>query len=487
MPISVILENFFFNQSTFQVVIQLLAIVIWTALAGVFLYAGLFLLRFYKEEKWVATWEWTMLAIDIPPMNVQTPKAVEQLFAHMYSIMEPPSIGFVYRRGFRQFSYSFEIVSIEGYIQFIIRTLTKYRDVVEAAIYAQYPEAEITEIEDYVNDMPIMYPNDTHQIFAADYVLISHWAYPIRTYQEFEHSISKDTVLKDPMGTFLESFTRIGEGEQVWFQLLTEPIEEKRWKNDVIKEVKKVIGEKNASKDNLVDVVAKASMKVFEEMGDQVFGREAGAAGADKTKNEPINKMLYLTPGQKKIVEAMEDKISKIGYMSKLRVVYAAEKDKYKASHAMNSITGALNQYTVPTSNGLLPKYLTSTEYMFANWRKDYRRRVLMGAYKRRDIKAGKSAFILNIEELATIWHFPMSHVKTPLVQKAAIKTAEPPIGLPVELSVEAGLIPGLGGVMEEAAEETKTEENAEQEKAKQQGYNVDTGEISYDDAVKFG
>jgi hypothetical protein len=41
----------------------------------------------------------------------------------------------------------------------------------------------------------------------------------------------------------------------------------------------------------------------------------------------------------------------------------------------------------------------------------------------------------MNIEELATIWHFPLPFVKTPLLQKAGAKRAEPPTGLPVEWS----------------------------------------------------
>jgi len=34
---------------------------------------------------------------------------------------------------------------------------------------------------------------------------------------------------------------------------------------------------------------------------------------------------------------------------------------------------------------------------------------------------------------LATIWHFPLAFVKTPLLQKTTSKRAEPPTDLPVE------------------------------------------------------
>ncbi|HYE60169.1 MAG TPA: hypothetical protein VEA18_03220 [Candidatus Kapabacteria bacterium] len=96
-----------------------------------------------------------------------------------------------------------------------------------------------------------------------------------------------------------------------------------------------------------------------------------------------------------------------------------------------------------------------------------------MGAYKKRKLKAGANPFILNVSELATIWHFPMSHVKTPLLQKAQGKKAEPPAGLPVER-----LVPGI-----------PVEEPKATEQPTKRAYRTDSGDIAYldDDQVRFG
>ncbi len=47
-----------------------------------------------------------------------------------------------------------EIVSLEGVIHFYLRCESKFKPRVEAAIYSQYPNVEIIEVEDYVNLLP---------------------------------------------------------------------------------------------------------------------------------------------------------------------------------------------------------------------------------------------------------------------------------------------------------------------------------------------
>ena len=91
----------------------------------------------------------------------------------------------------------------------------------------------------------------------------------------------------------------------------------------------------------------------------------------------------------------------------------------------------------------------------------------LFKAYRKRKINTGANSFILNIEELATVWHFPMSHVATPQVQKAPSKSAEPPIGLPLE---GIGGLPIAKKVSEEATDDKRS-------------FMTDTGEdIVFDD-----
>lgn len=463
----------FFSKPTIVILIDLFAIAGYLILAWLLLFLGFYYLHEYKEAKYTANWKWVVLAVDVPPLNVQTPKAVEQMFAQLAGAQASPGIADYYRDGYKQRWFSFEVISIAGYIQFIIRTEEAFRDLVEASLYAQYPEAEITEVEDYVHGVPTVFPNKEYEVWAADFGLAENDAYPIRGYHEFEHSISKDTVLKDPMGAFLESFTRIGPGEQMWCQFLIEPVSS-AWKEKAIKKIKEVIGDASAAggPNKYVDAVLSMPIKLLEGVGDQVFGREASESGLGNSKPAEKNQLKYLTPGQSKVLEAMEEKISYVGFKSKIRAVYIARKEVFRQERGVNLLIGAFNQYNVGISNSIVVKSDVGARYFFSKWIENERKRIFVKAYKKRKIGTGGKPFMLNAVELATIWHFPMSHVKTPQVQTVQAKQTEPPAGLPMEFMVSTS----------EMVEGMRPQAPAEPEEV---GFSTDA--YGYDNDMKFG
>jgi len=456
----------FFMQSTLVIIWEIFLIIGWSIVAWLLLYVAVNFFAGYREDKNTAKWNYVVLAVDIPQLNIQTPMAVEQMFSHLAGAFDKPDLKAKFIDGYKQRYFSVEIISIEGYIQFLIWTEEAFVNLVEAAVYAQYPEAEITQVEDYTNSAPERFPDKNYDVWISDFGLAEDSAYPIRSYREFEHNISKDTVLKDPMGTFLESFARIGKGEQMWFQIMVEPVDS-TWKEDAIKKIKEVIGETKSGGDSILDKVIRSPMKLLEGLGDQVFNREAGEGGEEK-KREDVNKLQYMTPGQMKVVESMEMKISKIGFKTKMRGVYLARKEVFNTTRGVNALVGAINQFNIPTANSLVPT---------VSAKKDNKKSEFLNAYKKRKMKVGSNPFFMNIEELATVWHFPMSHVKTPLVQKAVSKVSEPPSGLPIEelFTTPKDLDVEIDGVVSESEDKKKD--------TGQKKFFTDSGEeIGYED-----
>ncbi len=459
----------FFAQGTWEVISGLFVMFGWVFIAGLFLNIGIGFYREYRENKYTANWKWVVLAIDIPALNIQTPKAVEQMFAHLAGAFDQPDIAGAFRGGYKQRYFSLEIISIEGYIQFLIRTEEMFRDLVETSVYAQYPEAEVIEVEDYVNAVPDKFPDENYDIWASDFGLAENDAFPIRFYSEFEHSISKDTVLKDPMGTFLESFSRIASGEQMWFQIIIEPTSNS-WKEKAIQKIREMMGDESGSKGLFPSFRIDELGKSWDEMSAQLLGSPR-AEGEDAAAESKKKNMLDITPGQSKLIAGMEEKISKIGFKTKMRGVYLARKEVFRPERGINALIGAINQFNVPSSNSIVPNFGVSASYFMKQKRINYRKNLLMKAYKKRKIKIGSNPFILNTEELATVWHFPMSHVKTPLLQKSQAKSSEPPSGLPVE---------SILAPIEETPAQIK-------ERKRVAGYATDAGYISGDEDVKFG
>jgi hypothetical protein len=417
---------------TASVINYIFAIIGWTFLALVFYYIGAHFWAAYRGEKYTAKWQFILLAVDIPPMYIQTPKAVEQIFAHLSGAKISPGVKEKFWTGKRQKFFSFEIISIEGYIQFLIRTEMEFRDLVEAAVYAQYPEAEITEVEDYVEMVPNGFPNPTHHMLAVDFKLADADAFPIRTYPSFEYKISKDDVFSDPMAAILENFSRIGHGENFWFQIILEPTGN-AWKEKGIALVKDIIAGHHghhAHGNPLLMAVGDFPMKVAKEFLTYINGTEFGGHEEEHTEG----KLSDLTPGMKSTIEAIEDKIAKLGFKVKMRAVYMARNEVFNPSRCIDGFVGALNQFHVQSRNAVVPSSNSHGHFaFFKKWQQLQLDNKFIKAYVKRKLKVGSSPCILNIEELATIWHFPLPFVKTPLIQKAGAKRGEAPMNLPID------------------------------------------------------
>ncbi len=408
----------------------------WAFLALVFFFVGAHLWLDLRQDLNVHHWQWVVLAVDVPPDTVQSPKAVEQIFAHLSGALDEPNFGQKYWGGAKQRWFSLEIISLEGYIQFLIYTEIAHRDLVEAAVYAQYPMAEITEVEDYVSLIPSKFPNETHNMFGIEFGLVAADPYPIRTYEEFEHNIMPDELkFNDPMASILENFTRIGAGENLWFQIIIEPTSSS-WKEKGIKLVKEIIENKAPHHDQIF--VVKAINVFASELLNAIKGPSEDHGGHEE--HETPGKVSDLTPRGRDTIAAIEDKISKVGFKSKMRVIYAAKKEVFNPGRCLDGFVGSINQFNFTGRNALVPVAATNAHYFFKNAKIIELKNKFIKAYKKRKLKMGKNPYVLNTEELATLWHFPLPLVKTPLLQKTGGKRAEPPINLPIEELAESPL-----------------------------------------------
>ena len=107
---------------------------LWIIFLGFFIHAIYDVWLDGRQGLYTRKWKFCLLAIDIPKNNEQTPKAVENIFQTIAGAHVNFNLIDIHWTGKILDSFSFEIVSIEGNIQFLIRTQTKYRDLIEASV-----------------------------------------------------------------------------------------------------------------------------------------------------------------------------------------------------------------------------------------------------------------------------------------------------------------------------------------------------------------
>lgn len=408
----------------------------WLIFGIMFLWMASIMWLKYIKRKWGARTKFILLAIDIPRGNFQSPQAVENLFSYLGGAHATQNFWDKWFAGEYQLSFSFEIVSLEGYTQFIVRTPVQFRSLVESAVYSQYPDAEIVEVDDYCEGFPTKFPDQEYDIWGTEFRLSSHYMYPIRTYRDFEHKLGPEEVtFKDPMAELMELYSSMRKGENLWFQIILIPTGFD-WINDGKDEIDKVIGKKS-TKVSLSNRIINIILEIIHYISEAVYTLWADIE--DKKSDEKKFSMMELTPRQKKKIECLDKKASKLGFLCKLRMVYVAKKEVMNKPKASGGFVGFIKQFSDLDSNGFKPDLKnTTTKAVYFNKTAEIKRKKsnLMNNYINRNDWAGVPPFILNIEELATLWHFPLEAISNaPLVQKTTAKKYKPPANLAVDES----------------------------------------------------
>lgn len=390
---------------------------------------------YYIQNRWFAqNVQMTILAIDVPKRNEQSVQAMENFFDHLQGAHATITLWEKYIEGVFQLSFSCELVSIEGNVQFLIRTPSHWRNLVEAAVYAQYPDAEITEVNDYVHTVPKAYPNETHDMWGCEFTLSNKNVYlPIKTYIKFEHRFSE--VFVDPMAALLETMSQIGPGEQIWIQFLLKPLAVDWGLEKGKAEINKILGKAPEAKKGIFGLFSQVGAGLVSEFTTQLADVSLVSEEEEKKVEGPTFKVMNLTPGQKEQLESMERKIAKLAFNTKVRFIYVTEKGKMNKGIGVNGIIGAIKQWTDMNLNGfkpdLKPTGTNAPQYVLIEYRRNSRRNWLLDGYIKRDGVRGDPAKPLCSEELASIWHFPSMYVKAPLLRKTEFTKVAAPVGLP--------------------------------------------------------
>lgn len=415
---------------------------------------------FWIQEKTKHHRKYILMSVNVPKDNEQSMKAVEQIYTQIYGTIRVPTFKEKWWDGWTQPLFAFEIASTEGYLQFYIRCYLPHQDIVEAAIYAQYPDAEIRTVpkaEDYTNALNVkMIEDGTHDLYGAELREAIEDIWSIRNWRNWEHSLVGKFI--DPLSATLEIMSRIGPGEHFWFQILAEPEQPDHLYHRCKEAIEKIIGE-HKEHESILDKIIEVPIKIFEAFSDAIFSNGEGSSHEEKEA-----KRIFLVEYEREAVTELDMKRSRWPFLSKVRFIYWGKKEVFNAEKARRGFMGAMMQFTFLSNYFIEGRYtkceLKDTYFWdmyyqpLKKLRLFWRKRRLIWNYKAMDMERGEiMGFALSVEELTSLYHFPQMMVRAPFVQKAEAKRFEPPTYLTYE---KAG-IPGAQPVeirMEKMTEE---------------------------------
>ncbi len=366
-----------------------------------------------------------ILEIKLPKEIYKSPAAMEVVLGAMHQTADEGNWWQKYWLGQTRSWFSLEIAVMDGNTRFFIWLRKKYKNSIESHLYSQYPGIEVYEVEDYTKDF--YFDPGKHKMFATQWILSGPDPLPIKTYVDY--GLDKDPKEEykiDPLATSLEFLSTVTKGHNFWIQII-------------------IRAHKKEHRRSLPWKKKWEELAWFETVDD--WKEEA------KKERDKILKTLKAekeeggfpripTKGEAESIAAIERSVSKIGFDTTIRSVYFADKDIYNGMYVAGTF-GYFKQYASAEFNGFKTKGWYSE---FGNPPKDWWKsqkgfpEKILDEYKLRrfffspyeDKWFYSKPFVLNSEELATIYHFPGSIAAAPSFTRVPSKKSDAPANLPV-------------------------------------------------------
>jgi hypothetical protein len=327
-----------------------------------------------------------VMQILVPRENDRTPLAAEQMFASIHGILGDAI------KSFDLISFEISSTGDDG-IKFYVVIPQHLAKFVEGQIYAQYPNADIRYVADYCEKKN---PDMKLFVTTGEVELEKDFIFPIKTFRNFE---------VDPLAAITGAISDLKLGQSAWIQIIVRPVSN-YWQSSSKRYITAIRDGKNPYGESFWDKLSSLFAGV---------GKSLSNMGGD---SEPQRKeVVKLEPGQEEELAEIENKMLKLGFEFGIRVVTKAS-TQIESEQILRDIVASFKQFTTAHLNTFVHSVPVKDGNSIYS---DYVKRYLPG-----DI-----VDILNIEELASLYHMPNISVETPNIAWSRSKKLEPPMNLP--------------------------------------------------------
>ena len=331
-----------------------------------------------------------------PQENITTTReqiaVAETLFSSIAGLK--PEKGFMaWLRG-RNDHLAFEIAVKNNKISFYVAVPDKIKGFLEQQIHAQYPHAEITEESDYNLFEP------TCSIVGAYLWLKHRSAFPLRTFKKMD---------TDPLLALLNPLSKIGQHEGALIQYVVRPAKNK-WRSQGVRMIR--------------DIREGQKFEYVARRGGLVRSLYRWKKALSKKKDDPAkmnstSEPYRLTQMEEEMVKNMEEKISYGGLEITIRLISSAL-TKEKAQLNLENIINSFSEFNIYRYGNSLGAAIPRRQGTLIQ--ESIYRSVRQGYY-----------MVLNVEELASMWHMPLPTTETPHINWLGARKAAPPPNMPTE------------------------------------------------------
>jgi hypothetical protein len=344
-----------------------------------------------RRTNFVINSDHILLQIIVPKNNEKKELSAEQMFAALHGILRPATE--LMKKGSMQEHISFEIASETNLINFYVWVPTYLKDYVESQIYAQYPTVQIVELDQDYSKKDLA---GSDKAFGINIGLTKDDIFPIKTFVNFE---------VDPLAGITTVLAKLEKHEKIWIQFLIRPVDDSWHKKSL---------------NYIEDVKAGKATGATKPMGHRLIGASAKftkdlVSAAVTGPNEASTGKVELSTGQTTVNAAIEEKAQKIAFEVNIRALYIGDNEP-SANQRLQALVGGFKQFNTTNLNGFSATKIIQNPDMLI----DYQARLF-----------GNKGYILNTEEIASLYHLPHTNVETPNIAWVNTKVGEPPTNLP--------------------------------------------------------
>lgn len=293
----------------------------------------------------------------------------------------------------RQSSVSLEIASQTGSsdISFYI-TVPKYLEsVFEKHVQGVYPRAIVDKVPEGYN---IFEPQG--ETAGAYLKLKDNFLFPISTYQKLE---------KDPLASITNNLSKIAANEGAAVQVVIQPLSKFNLRKKGEKALQKIREGKHVR-----TAVREALRSPVSSIAAEIIKVNPSKANPNYEGQLQRKEMSFDQAGY----EAIQSKIQKQPFEVNIRAIASAQ-SKARAEEILDHLISAFSQFSLSASNSLEPVKISRIGIKKFAYEFIFR------------IFSQKQSSILNIEELASIYHFPTEFIDTPYIKSVKSLVAPPP------------------------------------------------------------